>query len=95
MGRRLEQEEADLRRLDIAVVAADAEAARRRAEDAEERARRAEAEAAAGREALALLARARAAADAIERLGGWRASRTAAEREARVVDRLRALSRAS
>jgi hypothetical protein len=93
MARRLEREDADLRRLDIAAAAA--EAARRRAEDAEERARRAEAEAAAGREALALLARARAAADEIERMGGWRASRTAAEREARVLDRLRALSRAS
>jgi hypothetical protein len=61
-----------------------------RARRAEERAARAEAEAAAGREALALVERARRAAEQIERAGGWRASRTDAERQARLIDRIRA-----
>ena len=99
MSRRLEVEREALRGTDVFAALAAAEDARRRAEDAEERARRAEeraaaaeAEAARGREALALLERARRAADQIERAGGWRASRTDAEREKRVIDRLRALS---
>jgi hypothetical protein len=50
----------------------------------------AEALAARGREALALVERARRAADQIERAGGWRASRTDAERQARLIDRIRA-----
>jgi hypothetical protein len=100
-ARCLDERERAMREMDAYAALAAAEGARRRAEDAEERARRAEeraaaaeAEAARGREALALLERARRAADEIEALGGWRASRTPAEREARVIDRLRALSAA-
>lgn len=99
MARRVEAERAALQEMDAYAALAAAEGARRRAEDAEERARRAEERAAqaeraaaAGREALALLQRARAEADRIEAMGGWRASRTPQERDARVLDRLRAMS---
>jgi hypothetical protein len=96
-ARDLDERERALREMDAYAALAAAESARRRAEDAEERARRAEeraaraeAEAAAGREALALVERARRAAEQIERAGGWRASRTDAERQARLIDRIRA-----
>lgn len=99
LSRRLEVERAALQEMDAYAALAAAEGARRRAEDAEERARRAEeraaraeADAAAGREALALLERARAEAAKIEALGGWRTSRTPAERDARVIDRMRAIA---
>ena len=45
--------------------------------------RGAEADAAAGREALALVECARRAAEQIESAGGWRASRTPEQRDAR------------
>jgi len=96
---RVAEAERALAQADAVRLAAVAAAQRRRAEKAEERARmleaalaEAEALAARGREALALVERARRAADQIERAGGWRASRTDAEREKRVIDRLRALS---
>mgnify|MGYP001627310614 CR=1 FL=1 len=98
-ARDLDAREAALREMDAYAALAAAEGARRRAEDAEERARRAEEraaqaerDAAAGREALALLERARAEAARIEAMGGWRTSRTPAEREARVIDRMRAIA---
>jgi hypothetical protein len=82
---------------DAVRLAAGAAEQRRRAEAAEERARmleaalaEAEALAAAGREALALVERARRAAEQIERAGDWRASRTDVERQARLIDRIRA-----
>lgn len=78
------QSAADLRRA--------LEEARKAKEKAEERAAAAERDAAAGREALALLRRASEEADRIEAMGGWRTSRTPAEREARVIDRMRAIA---
>lgn len=97
---RVEEAERALAGADAVRLAAVAAAQKRRADDAEERARMlegalAEAEALAvqGREALALLARARAEAAEVESRGGWQASRTPAEREARVLDRLRAAVR--
>jgi hypothetical protein len=102
--RALEEREAKIAAAERALAEADAvrlaavaAEQRRRAEAAEERARmleaalaEAEAEAARGREALALVERARRAADQIERAGGWRASRNDAERQARLIDRIRA-----
>jgi hypothetical protein len=103
-ARALEEREAKIAAAERALAEADAvrlaavaAAQRRRAEAAEERARmleaalaEAEALAARGREALALVERARRAAEQIERVGDWRASRTDAERQARLIDRIRA-----
>lgn len=96
-ARRVEEAERALAETDAVRLAAVAAAQRRRADDAEERAARleaalaeAEALAARGREALALVARARRAAEQIESAGGWRASRTDADRQARLLDRVRA-----
>lgn len=102
-ARAVEQREARLAEAERAFAEADgvrlaavAAAQRRRADDAEERAAmleralaETEAMAAAGREALALVERARAAAERIERLPG-RASLTDAARQARLLDRVRA-----
>jgi tetratricopeptide (TPR) repeat protein len=94
---RIAEVERALAEADAVRLAAIAAAQRRRAEDAEERARRAEErarraeeEAARTREAIDLVERARRVAEQIERAGGWRASRTDAERQARLMDRIRA-----
>lgn len=92
---RLAEAERALAETDVARLAAAVAAQRRRADDAEKKARmleaalaEAEAEAARGREALALVERARRAAEQIERTAG-RSSHSPAERQARLIDRLR------